>query len=213
MSPGSAHKMSLDHRTDVTTLSTSFALLQASPAAIGNGRTAHGAAETAQQNDGANPAFGEGEKVCEARDATRVRFPGGACFIVNSFALLLQQLEAVLAFGALPCQLPLNLGRPLADLLQSANAHAMRQVLGAGAMATAGLRSISARQMAICSQGLLLLEVLMPRLRHRALQNTPTASVASLASTLDSVSEVWGMLKTFLALHCLVHPLRIHPTI
>jgi hypothetical protein len=138
----------------------------------------------------------EQETVGEARDAQCLRFPGGTCFIVNSFALLLQQLEAILAFGSLPCQLRLNLGRPVADLLLSANAHAMRQVLGAGAMATAGLRSISARQMAICSQCLLLLEVLMPRLRHRALQTSLPVAMASLATTLDSVSEVCCLLCT-----------------
>ena len=125
-----------------------------------------------------------------ARDPALAHARGGSYHIVNSIALLLQQLEALLAFNQLPCELHLNVGLPIAELLQAANAQCQRQVLGAGAMASAGLRSITARHMALCSQCLLLLEVLLPRLRHRALLGVPPAGVAPLASVLDAVSEV-----------------------
>lgn len=125
-----------------------------------------------------------------ARNTALAHAAGGSYYIVNGIALLLQQLEALLAFGGLPCGLHLNVGRPIAELLQAANAQCQRQVLGAGAMASAGLRSITARHMAVCSQCLLLLETLLPRLRHRALLGVPAAGVAPLASMLDAVSEV-----------------------
>ena len=119
-----------------------------------------------------------------------VELPFGRYYIVTSVALLLQHIESLLAFGAVPCQLQFDMGARVGELLRVYNARSQQLVLGAGAMASAGLKSITARHMAVCSQGLLLLEALMPYLRHRVLVGVAPASVGQLSSVLDSAAEV-----------------------
>jgi vacuolar protein sorting-associated protein 54 len=130
------------------------------------------------------------ESSTPAGARTQVVLPYGRYYIVNSVALLLQHIESLLAFGAVPCALQFDMGGRVSELLRAFNARSQQLVLGAGAMATAGLKSITARHMAVCSQGLLLLEALMPTLRHRVLAGAPPANVGALASLLDSASEV-----------------------
>jgi vacuolar protein sorting-associated protein 54 len=122
--------------------------------------------------------------------AVHVILPNGKFFIVNSVAVLLQQIEALLAFGEARCQLQSDMGTRIVALLKFANTRSQQLVLGAAAISTAGLKSITARHMAVCSQGLLLLGELMPALRRRVLRSVSPLHVPPLASLLDSVSEV-----------------------
>lgn len=133
--------------------------------------------------------------------AAQVVLPAGRYYIVNSVALLLQHIESLLAFGAVPCALQFDMGSRVGELLRLFNSQSQQLVLGAGAMASAGLRSITARHMAVCSQGLLLLEALMPALRHRVLAGVPPANVGALSSLLDSASE--ARTPTFIL--CCIH--------
>jgi vacuolar protein sorting-associated protein 54 len=143
-------------------------------------------------------ALGDGPPAQSAGSATagsptaphQLVLPFGSYFIVNSLAVLLQHIDSLLAFGAVPCQLQFEMGGRIGELLRYFNSRSQQLVLGAGAMSTAGLKSITARHMAVCSQCLLLLEALMPYLRHRVLAGVPPAQVASLSSLLESASEV-----------------------
>jgi hypothetical protein len=126
----------------------------------------------------------------EGEAATAVVVGQERYVVVSSFALLLQHLDALLAFGHVSLALQYEMGSRIAELIRVFNVRSSELLLGAGAIATAGLRSITARHMAVCSQCLLLLEVLLPRLRGVALGGLPAVQVASLASLFEAVSEV-----------------------
>lgn len=110
--------------------------------------------------------------------------------IVSSVALLLQHLDALLAFGHVSLSLRYEMGSRIAELIRVFNVRSSELLLGAGAIVSAGLRSITARHMAVCSQCLLLLEVLLPRLRYVALGGLPAVQVAALASLFEAITEV-----------------------
>ena len=99
-------------------------------------------------------------------------------------------IETLLTFRDLPCDLYADVGSCIATLLKVANSRCQQLVLGAGAITTAGLKSISARHMAVCSQVVLLLQALLPGLRRRLLAGVAGGAAAQLASVLDSVAEV-----------------------
>lgn len=116
---------------------------------------------------------------------------GSARFVVvGSAGLLLQHIEALLAFGHAHLALRYEMGTRIAALIRAFDTGSQELLLGAAAISSAGLRSITARHMSVCSQCLLLLEVLLPRLRGMALQGLPAAQVASLATIYESVAEV-----------------------
>lgn len=116
--------------------------------------------------------------------------PSGEFYVVNSVLVLVQHMQTLLAFSELPCELHYEVGSRLADLVKLANGRSQQLVLGAGAIATVGLKSISARHMAVCSQVLLLLEGLLPGLRRRALRGVVGGNATQLATVLDAVAEV-----------------------
>ena len=150
-------------------------------------------APDAAPSDGAFAQGGEQASTHTAAAAAEqsfVQLPTGRYFIVHGTSVLLQHVQSLLAFGAVPCQLQAEMGSRIGELLRTYSACSQQQVLSAGAMHTAGLRSITARHMAVCSQALLLLEALMPYLRHRVLAGVPAAQATQLASLLDSASEV-----------------------
>ena len=130
----------------------------------------------------------------EVEAAEAVVVEGERYFVVSSVALLLQHLDALLAFGHVSLSLRYEMGSRIAELVRVFNVRSSELLLGAGAIASAGLRSITARHMAVCSQCLLLLEVLLPRLRYVALGGLPAVQVASLASLFEAVTEVPGPL-------------------
>lgn len=117
---------------------------------------------------------------------------GDARFVVvGSAGLLLQHIEALLAFGHTSLALRYEMGSRIAALVRAFDTNSQELLLGAAAISSAGLRSITARHMGVCSQCLLLLEVVLPRLRYMALEGLPAAQVASLATIYESVAEVW----------------------
>lgn len=116
---------------------------------------------------------------------------GNARFVVvGSAGLLLQHIESLLAFGHAHLALRYEMGTRIAALIRAFDTGSQELLLGAAAISSAGLRSITARHMGVCSQCLLLLEVVLPRLRGIALEGLPAAQVASLATIYESVAEV-----------------------
>lgn len=123
-----------------------------------------------------------------SRDALHI---GEMQFVVaGSAGLLLQHVEALLAFGHANLSLRYEMATRVAALVRFFDTCAQELLLGAAAISSAGLRSITARHMSVCSQCLLLLEVVLPRLRSKSLEGLSAAQVASLATIYESVSEV-----------------------
>lgn len=115
--------------------------------------------------------------------------------VVGSAGLLLQHVQALLAFGHAHIALRYEMGTRVAALVRAFDTGSQELLLGAAAISSAGLRSITARHMGVCSQCLLLLEVVLPRLRSTALEGLPAAQVASLATIYESVAEVCSSLS------------------
>lgn len=67
---------------------------------------------------------------------------------------------------------------------------AERTVLLAGALASAGLKSITARHMAVCSQSLFALEVLLPHLRTQLLRGVAALPATAASSSFDTTTNV-----------------------
>eukprot|EP00892_Ulva_mutabilis_P010260 jgi/Ulvmu1/7606/UM038_0031.1 len=124
----------------------------------------------------------------EAMD-TALRVGDARFVVVGSAGLLLQHIDALLAFGYTSLALRYEMGSRIAALVRAFDTSSQELLLGAAAISSAGLRSITARHMGVCSQCLLLLEVVLPRLRYMALQGLPAAQVASLATIYESVAE------------------------
>jgi Vps54-like protein len=109
--------------------------------------------------------------------------------VVTSLVVLLQQVQASMAFGQAVPSLQFDMGHRIAQLLSLFNSRSHALLLGAAAIQTSGLRSITARHMAVCSQSLLLLEALLPSVRYCALQRLPATQIAALASLFEGVAE------------------------
>lgn len=145
--------------------------------------------QSAQRLQGLQKSDDRQQGNVEAADAA-LRIGDARFVIVSSAALLLQHIDALLAFGQTSLALRYEMGSRVAALVRAFDTSSQELLLGAGAISSAGLRSITARHMSICSQCLLLLEVLLPRLRYMALEALPAAQVASLATIYESVAEV-----------------------
>eukprot|EP00741_Cyanophora_paradoxa_P008896 tig00001408_g8612.t1 len=112
---------------------------------------------------------------------------GTASFaVVNTVLMLLQMVSDYLQCGASLPVLATDVLTKLAELVKVFNQRSCQLLLGAAAMQVAGLKSITAKHLALCSQCLSLLIALLPHMRA-ALQGSLQAKHHVLLSHLDQV--------------------------
>jgi hypothetical protein len=104
----------------------------------------------------------------EARSAT-LQLCGKSFHLVNSGLMLLKMLDEYMSLYELMPQFGAEIVHRELELLKLFNSQTAALVLGAGAMRTAGLRSISAKQLALSCQAVGMLATLLPLLRAGSL--------------------------------------------
>jgi hypothetical protein len=104
----------------------------------------------------------------ESRSAT-LQLCGKSFHLVNSGLMLLKMLDEYMSLYELMPQFGAEIVHRELELLKLFNSQTAALVLGAGAMRTAGLRSISAKQLALSCQAVAMLATLLPLLRAGSL--------------------------------------------
>jgi hypothetical protein len=117
------------------------------------------AADTADAADGSSS---------EAHSAT-LQLCSKSFHLVNSGLMLLKMLDEYMSLYELMPQFGAEIVHRELELLKLFNSQTAALVLGAGAMRTAGLRSISAKQLALSCQAVGMLATLLPLLRAGSL--------------------------------------------
>lgn len=85
--------------------------------------------------------------------------------VVTSLLILLKLLDEYLVLQESVPLFSSEVAHRATELLKTYNTTSCQLVLGAGAMRTAGLKSISAKHLAVCSQAILMLSAALPFLR------------------------------------------------
>jgi hypothetical protein len=116
----------------------------------------------------AGDAEGSAGGSSEARSAT-LQLCGKSFHLVNSGLMLLKMLDEYMSLYELMPQFGAEIVHRELELLKLFNSQTAALVLGAGAMRTAGLRSISAKQLALSCQAVAMLATLLPLLRAGSL--------------------------------------------
>eukprot|EP00775_Hariotina_reticulata_P013694 gene13694-13816_t len=148
-------------------------------AALLDGRTTPGVAAAAAAGGGVDRAAGDvrsarnaaaaaGADPVEQRQA-QLLLSGKSFHLVNSALMLLKLVEEYMGLYDLMPQFGAEIVHRELELLKLFNSQTAALVLGAGAMRTAGLRSISAKQLALSCQAVAMLATLLPLLRAGSL--------------------------------------------
>uniref|UniRef100_A0A383V506 Vacuolar protein sorting-associated protein 54 n=1 Tax=Tetradesmus obliquus TaxID=3088 RepID=A0A383V506_TETOB len=116
----------------------------------------------------ASAAEGQASEGGEARSAT-LALCGKSFHLVNSALMLLKMLDEYMSLYELMPQFGAEIVHRQLEALKLFNSQTAALVLGAGAMRTAGLRSISAKQLALSCQAVAMLATLLPPLRAGSL--------------------------------------------
>jgi hypothetical protein len=112
--------------------------------------------------------------------------------LVNSALMLLKLLDEYLALYDIVPSFGAEIVHRMLELLKQFNAQTCQLVLGAGAMRTAGLKSISAKQLALSCQCIGMLSALHPLLRVGCLALVSQPRRALLIPEFDRLLQVSG---------------------
>lgn len=99
-------------------------------------------------------------------------------------------LNNYLSFHSILPDFATETGRRIVELLTIFNARSCQMVLGAQAMKQSGLKSITAKHLALCSQSVLLLSHLHNPIRAYLLKDQSQASKVILEPELDRLKQV-----------------------
>ncbi|KAF6266668.1 Vps54-like protein-domain-containing protein [Scenedesmus sp. NREL 46B-D3] len=122
-------------------------------------------APPAQGSTTADAAAGAGDGGGSESRSARLQLCGKSFHLVNSGLMLLKMLDEYMSLYELMPQFGAEIVHRELELLKLFNSQTAALVLGAGAMRTAGLRSISAKQLALSCQAVAMLTTLLPLLR------------------------------------------------
>lgn len=147
------------------------ALLQEPRTAAAGAGSSSGGTPRVSSDRGAAPAApssGVADGPSESHSPT-LQLSGKSFHLVNSALMLLKMVDEYMALYDLMPQFGAEIVHRELELLKLFNSQTCALVLGAGAMRTAGLRSISAKQLALSCQAVAMLATLLPLLRAGSL--------------------------------------------
>ena len=109
--------------------------------------------------------------------------------VVTSLLILLKLLDEYLVLQESVPLFSSEVAHRATELLKTYNTTACQLVLGAGAMRTAGLKSISAKHLAVCSQAILMLSSALPFLRVGLTSPLPAQRQLLLTPEFDHLQQ------------------------
>mmetsp|Transcript_10458 Transcript_10458/g.22439 ORF Transcript_10458/g.22439 Transcript_10458/m.22439 type:complete len:1189 (-) Transcript_10458:119-3685(-) len=109
--------------------------------------------------------------------------------IVNSSLIMLKLLQEYLSLHSVVPLFGAEIAQRTMELLKFFNTQACQLVLGAGAMKTAGLRSISAKHLALACQAVNMLATLLPSLRAAHVALAPVQRRPLLLTDFDRLLQ------------------------
>jgi hypothetical protein len=149
-----------------------------------------GASGSADAPEAAAAAVGVAAAGHVERHQAQLLLSGKSFHLVNSALMLLKLVEEYMGLYDLMPQFGAEIVHRELELLKVFNSQTAALVLGAGAMRTAGLRSISAKQLALSCQAVAMLATLLPLLRAGSLALVSQPRRALLIPEFDRLLQV-----------------------
>lgn len=119
----------------------------------------------------------------------QLELKGQRFHVVTSLLILLKLLDEYLVLQESVPLFSSEVAHRATELLKTYNTAACQLVLGAGAMRTAGLKSISAKHLAVCSQAILMLSSALPFLRAGLTSPLPPQRQQLLTPEFDHLQQ------------------------
>lgn len=196
-------------------LSTSRDQLRPSEDVTGSTSSNHDMARDAVPETG-----GKGRKGREKSNIKTINYRGVGYHMVNCGVILLKMISEYMDISNALSAFASDVVHRVVDILKLFNTRSCQLVLGAGAMQVSGLKSITAKHLALASQTIGFFYAIIPDVRRLLVLNIPEAHKILLLSEIDRVTqdyrvhrdEIHSKLVQIMKERLLVH-LRILPQI
>jgi vacuolar protein sorting-associated protein 54 len=143
----------------------------------------------------ADSTAGRSKKIRERPLMKSIQIRGSSYHCVNCGLILLKMIaEYINISDALPA-LATEIVHRVAEILKLFNSRSCKLVLGAGAMQVAGLKSITAKHLALASQTISLFYALIPDIRKMLSVHIPDSRKILLLTEIDRVRQDYRVHK------------------
>ncbi|KAH9325314.1 hypothetical protein KI387_005492, partial [Taxus chinensis] len=132
---------------------------------------------------------GKGRKGREKSNMKTINFRGVGYHMVNCGVILLKMLSEYMDISNALSAFASDVVHRVVDILKLFNTRTCQLVLGAGAMQVSGLKSITAKHLALASQTISFFYAIIPDVRRLLVVNIPEAHKILILSEIDRVVQ------------------------